>query len=133
MLLCPAIEGPALATPPASPPAGSCYLVGGGATGPWAGQDGALATYTDGGWRFVAMVEGTQLLDRASGQTVVRRSGSWENGIVRAQELCINGLTVVGQRQAAVADPTGGTFVDTQCRGAVMAILGALRAHGLIA
>lgn len=133
MLLCPAVDGPALATPPASPVAGACYLVGSGGTGAWAGQDGAIAAYTDGGWRFVAPIEGAQLLDRASGQMLVRRSGAWESGVVRAQELRVNGLTVVRQRQSAVADPTGGSVVDTQCRVAVASILTTLRTHGLIA
>lgn len=86
MLLCPAVEGPALAAPPANPPVGATYLVATGATGVWAGKDGALAASSDGGWRFVAPVEGAQVLDRSSGLTVVRRDGSWEAGIVRALE-----------------------------------------------
>jgi len=133
MLLCPTVEGPATITPPASPPAGACYLVGGSATGAWAGQDGAIATYTDGGWKFVVPVEGTQLLDLASGQILVRLSGVWESGIVRAQEVRINGQTVVRNRQPAVTDPAGGTVVDTQGRAAIAAILATLRTHGLIA
>ena len=112
---------------------GACYLVAEGATGAWAGQDGAIAAFSDGGWRFVAPVEGMQLLDRASGQMVVRRNGSWESGIVRAQEVRINGLTVVRERQAAVPDPAGGSVIDAQCRAAVAAILATLRTHGLIA
>lgn len=133
MLLCAVVDGPGLTTPPANPPYDACYLVAEGATGAWVGQDGAIAAFSDGGWRFVAPVEGMQLLDRASGQLVVRRSASWENGIVRAQELRINGMTVVRERQAAVPDPTGGSVMDTQCRAAVAAILASLRTHGLIA
>src|SRR5687768_935388 len=71
MLLCPAVEGPPLAAPSPSPPDGACYLVAAGATGAWAGQDGSIAGFTDGGWRFVAPVEGAQLLDRVNGQLVV--------------------------------------------------------------
>jgi len=133
MLLCPAVEGPATTTPPASPPAGACYLVGGSATGAWAGRDGAIATSTDGGWKFAVPVEGTQLLDLASGQILVRLSGVWESGIVRAQEVRINGQTVVRNRQPAVTDPAGGAVVDTQGRAAIAAILATLRTHGLIA
>jgi hypothetical protein len=73
------------------------------------------------------------VLDRASGQILVRRSGVWEGGVVRAQELRVNGLTVVRQRQPEVADPAGGSVVDTQCRAAVASILTTLRTHGLIA
>jgi len=82
---------------------------------------------------FVRGVEGAQLLERSSGQLVVRRNGSWEAGIVRAQEMRVGGLTVVRERQPAVPDPAGGSVVDTQCRVAVAAILTALRTHGLIA
>ena len=133
MLLCPTVEGSAIAAPPASPPAGACYLVATGATGAWAGQDGALATFTDGGWRLSAPVEGAWVLDRASGQMVVRRNGGWESGIVRALEVRIGGLTVLRDRQPAVADPAGGSVIDTQCRTAVASILATLRTHGLIA
>ena len=133
MLLCPVVEGPPLATPPASPPSGACYLVAMGATGAWAGHDGALASLTDAGWKFVAPVEGAQVVDAVSGHVVIRRSGAWESGIVRAQEVRVNGQTVVGQRQAAIADPTGGATIDAVCRGAVASILSALRTHGLIA
>jgi hypothetical protein len=132
MLLCPVVEGAPSAAPPASPVAGACYLVGSGATGAWAGQDGAIACLTDGGWRFVAATEGVQLIDRSSGQIMVRQASSWEIGIVRAQEVRINGQIVLRERQPAVADPAGGTVIDSQCRAAVGAILGALRTHGLI-
>jgi len=133
MLLCPVVEGPALTSAPGSPPAGACYLIAAGATGAWAGQDGAIATFTDGGWRFVAPIEGALVLDRVSGATVVRRNGSWETGIVRAQEVRINGLTVLRDRQPAVSDPIGGSVIDAQCRTAIAGILATLRTHGLIA
>ena len=48
MLLCPVIEGPAVATPPANPTTGTCYLIAGGATGAWTGQDGSVAAFTEG-------------------------------------------------------------------------------------
>ena len=131
-LLSPAIECAALAAPPSSPAVGACYLVATGATGAWVGQDGSLAAFTDGGWRFVAPVEGTQVLDRSSGQSVVYRSGSWETGVVRAQEVRIDDLTIIRGRQPAIPDPTGGSVVDTQCREAMAAMLATIRTHGLI-
>ena len=132
MLLCPVVEGAALVAPPASPTVGTCYLVAAGATGAWAGKDGMLAGYSEGGWRFVAPIEGARVLDRASGQTVVWRSGDWESGIVRARELQIDGLTLIRERQPAIADPTGGSVIDAQCRAAVANMLSALHTHGLI-
>lgn len=132
MLLCPVVEGPALPSPPADPILGSSYLVAAGATGAWAGQDHALACFTSGGWRFVSPLEGMALVERSSGQMVSRRSGIWETGIVRGQEFQISGQTVLRDRQAAIANPAGGTVADTECRAAVGSILSALRAHGLI-
>ncbi len=132
MLLCPVVEGMPITTPPSGPAAGACYLVAAGATGAWAGEDGALACFTDGGWRFVAAIEGARVLDRVSGQMIERRDGSWEMGVLRAQELRINDQAVVRDRQPAIADPAGGPVADAECRDAVSAILAALRAHGLI-
>lgn len=133
MLLCPTIEGPALAVPPVNPPDGACFLVAVGAAGAWVGKDGSLAAFTGGGWRFIAPIEGAQVLDRSSGQSVTYRDGNWEAGIVRAQEVRINGSTILRDRQPAIADPAGGSVTDSQCRTAVAAILAAVRAHGLIA
>jgi hypothetical protein len=36
--------------PPASPAEGDRHIVGAGATGLWAGWDGAIAAFIDGGW-----------------------------------------------------------------------------------
>lgn len=46
--------------------------------------------------------------------------------------LVVDGDQVVGQRQPAVPDPMGGMVIDVECRGSVLQILAALRAHGLI-
>jgi hypothetical protein len=131
-LICPAVEGAPSAAPPSSPAVGSCYLVGSGATGAWAGHDGSLASFSEGGWRFAAPVEGMSLVDKASGQLFNRRGGAWEAGIVRALELRVDGLPVVRNRQAAIGDPSGGAVADSECRQAVAQILGAMRTHGLI-
>ncbi len=132
MLLCPVVEGTASPTPPLSPTIGSCYLVAAGGTGDWAGHDGRLACFSEGGWRFVSPVDGMSLLDRASGEIVSRLYGAWETGILRAQEVRIDDVTVVRNRQSAIGDPSGGTMVDSECRVAVGQILSAMRAHGLI-
>lgn len=41
-----------LSTPPGSPSGGDRYVVGGSATGAWAGKDYKIAAYIDGMWRF---------------------------------------------------------------------------------
>ena len=131
-LLCPAVECAPLAAPPASPAVGACYLVDVAATGAWAGQDGALACFTDGGWRFVAAIEGMTAHDRATGRSIVRRNGIWESGIAHVAEVRVDGEAVLKGRQPAVAQPSGGATVDAECRTAVLAILDRLKAHGLI-
>jgi len=131
-MLCPAVECAPLQSPPANPTVGNCYLIATAATGAWAGQDGAIASYTDGGWRFIAPLEGARVLDLESGEISVMREGSWEAGILRGQELRVGDQTVVGQRQAAIADPMAGSVIDSECRASVAAILVAMRAHGLI-
>ena len=128
-----AVEGPPLATPPASPVVGSSYIVGASPTGAWAGQADKLAALTSGGWRFVAPVEGLSAIVRNSGSTAVFRSGSWEIGKLRGSEVDVDGIKVVGARQAAIAAPSGGATADLESRAAIVAILAALRTHGLIA
>ena len=46
--------------------------------------------------------------------------------------VVVGGDQVVGAQQPPVPDPMGGGMIDIECRDAVMMILGALRAHGLI-
>jgi hypothetical protein len=132
MLLCPIVEGPASPIAPSNPAAGSCYLVASGATGAWAAQDGSLACFSEGGWRFALPTDGMSLMDRASGQLINRRDGQWETGLVHARELLVGGQRVVGNRQTPISDPSGGAQVDGECRLAVAQILAAMRAHGLI-
>jgi hypothetical protein len=84
------------------------------------------------GGGFARGIDGVRLLDRSSGQMIARRAGAWEMGIVRAQEVRINGQAVVRGRQAAVPNPAGGSVVDTECRAALSSLLAAARAHGLI-
>lgn len=45
----------------------------------------------------------------------------------------VDGVQVVANRGAAVADVTGGATIDAEARTAINALLARLRAHGLIA
>jgi hypothetical protein len=114
-----AVEEPARTDPPATPVVGTSYLVASNAVGEWVGHDGALAAFTLGGWRFVAPIDGLAVFEKATGTTLRYRSGAWEQ--------------VLGSRQAAIPDVTGGMTMDAESRAAISAILSALRAHGLIA
>ena len=126
------LEDSPLATPPASPAIGACYIVAEGATDAWAGKSQCVAGWTNGGWRTIAPVEGMSMFVRSTGTTVTYRGGQWEIGQVRGAALVIGDEQVVGARAAAIASPDGGMTVDSEARAAIEAILGALRGHGLI-
>ncbi len=131
-LLCPVVEEPPRQAPPVSPVIGQAYIIASGATGPWAGHDGEIAGFGEGGWRFVAAIDGISVIDRSSGETWLRRGGSWEPGVVRAREVRVNAQKVIGARQGAITTPTGGTVIDAEGRSAIAAMLLAMRSHGLI-
>lgn len=119
-------------TPPVGPLIGQCWIVGIAPTGTWAGFAGALALWTDGGWRFVMPVQGMRVWLKDQGLWADRGASSWSVGQEVAARLSIGGVQVVGARQAAVAAPSGGTVVDVEARSALMALIGRLVAHGLI-
>ncbi len=133
LVVCAAVDGFLIDTPPASPSVGSCHVAGAAPTGAWAGHAHALAGYTGGGWRFIAPFEGLTALDKASGEVAAFLGGAWDKGHVRAAKLSVGGNQIVGARQAAVADPAGGATIDAEARMAIAAILARLRTHGLIA
>jgi hypothetical protein len=126
------VEEPPLATPPATPSLGACYIVAEDATDAWAGKSQCVAGWTSGGWRFVAPFEGLPVHVRSTGTCAMFRGGAWEIGQVRGAALVIGNEQVVGSRAAAIASPAGGATIDSGARAAIDAILGALRGHGLI-
>lgn len=114
-----AVEEPARADPPATPLVGTSYIVADQATDEWSGHDGALAAFTPGGWRYVAATAGLTVLEKSTGSMLRYRGGEWEQ--------------ILGARQPTIPDVTGGSTMDVESRATISAILGALRAHGLIA
>ena len=82
---------------------------------------------------FARSVDGLTALVKASGQFAVYRGGGWELGQIKGASLSVGGNQVVGPRQAAVAEATGGSVIDSEARAAIAAILDRLRQHGLIA
>ena len=113
-----AIEEPARADPPISPIVGSTYIVADGATGDWSGRAGQLPAFSPGGWRFIVPVAGLCAFVKSTGATLRFQNGEWEH--------------LLGARQAAIADVSGGTTVDAEARATITAMLATLRAHGLI-
>lgn len=100
-----------LAAPPASAAEGDCWLVAASATGPWAGQDGKIASRQGGNWLFIAPRDGLRVLDRSTGQDR-RYHGAW--------------------RQAALpVTPNGGSTIDAEARSAIAILIESLRQAGI--
>lgn len=132
-LLQPAVESIQLDVPPVAPSAGQCWIVGTAPSGAWEGHSQAIAAYSDGGWRFVAPIAGMLVWSLADRLPAMFDGAAWIVGAINARHLLVGGVPVVGAQQSAIADPAGGTMADAEARGAISAILEALRSHGLIA
>lgn len=124
-------EGP-LADPPAGPEPGQSWLVGAGATGAWTDHDGALASWTAGGWRFVSPVPGMLVWNIDLGCWQHWSGIGWSDGSLPATALVIAGEQVVGPRLPDVPSPSGGTIIDAEARAAIDALIATLKSHGLI-
>ncbi len=126
-----AVAGAAIDVPPADPDPGECWIVGGTPAGVWAGHAHEIAGWTSSGWLFVRPHEGTQLWVGSMGSVALFTGGAWRLGELHGK-LFIEGDQVVGPREAAIAEPSGGSTVDAEARTAIVSVLNALRAHGLI-
>ena len=132
MLVAATVEVPPLATPPATPVIGNCYIGGSSPSGAWSGHAQQLAAYTSGGWRFIAPRAGMGVYVASNASTAVFGGASWEVGTLKGSQLVVDGLKVVGSRGAAINTPTAGSTVDAEARTAIGQILAAIRQHGLI-
>lgn len=128
----PAVEGIPAAEPPESPQIGQSWIVADGATGDWAGQDQQLATWTEGGWRFVLAQPGMAVWMKAEGYWAHWTGTLWSLGDLPAAGLVVAGQRVVGERQPAVPSPSGGTIIDAEARAAIDALIATLMSHGLV-
>ena len=132
LLLEAAVEGAPIAVPPATPQIGECWIVAGGATGAWTGQEDRIAGWTAGGWRFIEPQPGTRAWDKTAGLWLHWNGSDWSDGSLPVAGLVIAGQQVVGSRQPTISSPSGGTTIDAEARAAIASIIVALRTHGLI-
>jgi hypothetical protein len=119
--------------PPAGPVAGQAWIVGAAPGGDWAGQANAVAGWTANGWRFVAPREGMAVWSVADACAARFEAGAWRLGVLAGRRVTIDGIAVLGPQRAQIIAPTGGSVADGEARAAIVAILAALRGHGLIA
>lgn len=118
--------------PPPTPASGQMWIVGAAPAGAWAGHAGDVSVWTAGGWRFVPPAEGMGFRLRSTGVRIERGATAWGDGSVRVNRLIIGAEQVVGPRLSGISAPDGGAIIDTEARAATVAILVALRTHGLI-
>ena len=69
------------ADPPISPSEGDRYLVATSATGDWAGQEGNLALYADGGWLFYTPQTGWRVWVKDEALFLVFDGSSWRDTV----------------------------------------------------
>lgn len=100
------------ADPPAAPAEGTLWGVGPGATGAWAGQEGRMALFLNGGWSFADPWDGWTLWDaetRAArrhgpgGWSVAALSGSPGGAATVAQVAEIDHVLAAGASSATSA------------------------------
>ncbi|WP_066698277.1 DUF2793 domain-containing protein [Sphingobium amiense] len=127
-----AVESADLAVPPVDAEPGRCWIVAAGASGEWAGKDGAVAVASEGGWRFITPRAGLNLWVIDRNVALFHDGAQWREGAVHDDGLYLGGNRVVAERQDAIGDPAGGAVVDAESRATIAAILEALRSHGLI-
>jgi len=110
------IEDRDLTAPPGSPVDGALYIVGAGATGVWAGRDGAIAQYYDAAWRFFNPAEGWRVYVRDEDLWVVLDSGAWVSrwsaeqiraGNVNTETLAADKTLTTTDPQVHFLDPGG--------------------------
>jgi len=126
------VEDKDLASPPASPAEGSLWIVAAGPADEWTGQEGRLAHFMGGAWAFYAPPVGMTVWVKDDGVPARWTGSIWSLGVLSAMSIEVEGLPVVGPRQPAIADVSGGTIQDAEARATINALLAACRNHGLI-
>ena len=127
-----AVENRALSTPPAVPIVPGCWIVGNAAAGGWAGQSGKLAVLDAAGWSFVVPRDGCLAFIRDEGVFAWYATGTWRSDAWPVHALLVGGRTLLGATPGVVASPVGGSVIDVEARASLVALVGALRAMGLV-
>lgn len=120
VLVHPSVRSRQNSAPPEFPENGACWLVPAGAVGNWSGKTDAIACWTAGGWRFLALPEGGSVWIEDEAVSVRFRGGSWILDAPRNYPA------------VAVPDPVGGTIIDAEARAAMASILDRMRHLGLL-
>jgi hypothetical protein len=120
VLVQPVVKSRTIATPPGSPASGDTYIVAPSATGAWAGEDGKIATFVDGGWDFITPADGWLAYVNDTAQIAVSQSGAWSplvtTGGSSIAQFGINAAADLTNRLAVAADASLFTHDGTSHR-----------------
>ena len=113
------VQSRGLSQPPVSPVVGMAWIVGAAAMNEWQGQDGNIAFWSAGGWRFIPADEGVKawVIDEQ----------------ISAQYMQDVWTKIQAVAQPMISSPSGGAVIDVEARSAISNIISALETHGLIA
>jgi hypothetical protein len=128
-----AVETAARGTLPEAPVAGQAWIVADGATGEWAGHDGAIMAFDAAGWHRIAPREGCVAWLRDVQRFAILTSGGWRDDGWPVAALRIGARTVLSGGMSVVPTAVGGAVVDVEARAAIAALVAGLRVQGLVA
>jgi hypothetical protein len=107
VLVQPVVASRTTATPPPFPAQGARFIVPAGATGAWAGQDGAIAWRDGDGWSFLTPQPGWQVQVLDEGRPAVFTGSAWESPAEQPQQFPRLGVATAADatNRLAVAAP----------------------------
>ena len=107
-------------SPPTDAVEGQCWLVPPGAMLDWQGRSDQLAVWSAGGWRFLALPEGSTVFVNGEQRRIRRVGGAWlDDG-------------PAGAPAAAVERPAGGMVVDAEARATINLLIDRMGSLGLL-
>lgn len=111
--------------PPSSPQESDCYFLPASTTGDWSGEDGKIAHWFNGGWRFVTPLPGFRAWIADQAKPVVWNGTEWQPIIVAA---AANGATtaqdVLSVSHTVTAGSSNTTSLDIPERSILLAVSG---------
>lgn len=99
------VQSRSLSLPPDSPAEGARFLIPAGAAGDWAGRDGQIAAFLQGGWLYLSAQEGWQIWLADEALLLRHIGGAWLSAAAQEAEVARLGIntTAAGANRLALA------------------------------
>ena len=110
-----------LSTPPGDPSEGQRYIVAGGGTDDWSGQDGNLAAYQDGLWVFYEPVSGWTAWIEDERRHVTFDGGSWQEPEIATANGAFTRLRTI-EEEISVSGPNTAANTKIPNRAIVLGV-----------